>query len=209
MAEHGSLPPSRSGPVTVGEAPPALVPSVSRTPGSDDVPNYFSAQPIHAIQETSEPSTPRGTALAAAITATQHQQSAFNDQTPILTSRAGPTPSDTPSPVPITDRTPLLPSSAKKPLTTRHFGVSREDAVVFARTVSAALPAVFLGMLLNILDGVSYGLIMFPPTPVFEHFGGIGVSMFFASTIVSQLVYTLGASGFAGMVLVSLMSNFI
>ncbi|KAH7102554.1 sulfate anion transporter [Auriculariales sp. MPI-PUGE-AT-0066] len=53
-------------------------------------------------------------------------------------------------------------------------------------------------MLLNVLDGVSYGLIMFPPASTFAGFGSVGVSMFFLTTIVSQLVYTLGASGFAG-----------
>ncbi|EJD50688.1 sulfate anion transporter [Auricularia subglabra TFB-10046 SS5] len=53
-------------------------------------------------------------------------------------------------------------------------------------------------MLLNVLDGVSYGLIMFPPAAVFEGFGAIGVSMFFATTVISQLVYTFGGSGFAG-----------
>lgn len=41
------------------------------------------------------------------------------------------------------------------------------------------LPAVSLGLLLNILDGVSYGFIMFPAGPVFAGFGSMGVSMFF------------------------------
>ncbi|KAK2462413.1 hypothetical protein APHAL10511_005719 [Amanita phalloides] len=60
-----------------------------------------------------------------------------------------------------------------------------------------AIPAVMLGCLLNILDGVSYGMIIFPSTGVFSGLGPMGVSMFFASCIVSQLVYTLGGSGFA------------
>jgi len=42
------------------------------------------------------------------------------------------------------------------------------------------------------------GMIIFPATGVFENLGPMGVSMFFVSTIVSQLVYTLGGSGFAG-----------
>ncbi|KAF9524794.1 sulfate transporter family-domain-containing protein [Crepidotus variabilis] len=61
-----------------------------------------------------------------------------------------------------------------------------------------AIPAVLLGCLLNILDGVSYGMIVFPATGVFADLGPMGVSMFFVSAIIAQLVYTLGGSGFAG-----------
>jgi SulP family sulfate permease len=41
-------------------------------------------------------------------------------------------------------------------------------------------------------------MIIFPATGVFSKLGPIGISMFFISTLVSQLVYTLGGSGFAG-----------
>jgi SulP family sulfate permease len=61
-----------------------------------------------------------------------------------------------------------------------------------------ALPAVVLGTLLNILDGVSYGMIIFPAAGLFAKFGGVGVSMFFLSTVIAQLVYTFGGSNFAG-----------
>jgi len=61
------------------------------------------------------------------------------------------------------------------------------------------LPAVILGLLLNILDGVSYGLIIFPTSyPIFSDFGGDGVSMFFVTCVISQLVFTLGGSIFKG-----------
>lgn len=61
------------------------------------------------------------------------------------------------------------------------------------------IPAVILGMLMNVLDGVSYGMIMFPAAyPIFANFGGDGVSMFFVTCILSQLVYTLGGSIFKG-----------
>ncbi|KAF8429985.1 sulfate transporter family-domain-containing protein [Boletus edulis BED1] len=66
------------------------------------------------------------------------------------------------------------------------------------RLALRALPAVVLGMLLNILDGISYGMIIFPATGLFAKFGSTGVSMFFVSTIIAQLVYTLGGSNFAG-----------
>ncbi|EGV62132.1 hypothetical protein CANTEDRAFT_125700 [Yamadazyma tenuis ATCC 10573] len=59
------------------------------------------------------------------------------------------------------------------------------------------IPAVFLGTLLNILDGLSYGMIMFPVSePVFAAMGPSGLSMFYVSCIVSQLVYSLGGSAF-------------
>ncbi|PWN44571.1 hypothetical protein IE81DRAFT_310490 [Ceraceosorus guamensis] len=61
------------------------------------------------------------------------------------------------------------------------------------------LPAVILGLLLNVLDGVSYGLIIFPNSyPIFSDFGGDGVSMFFVTCVISQLVYSLGGSIFRG-----------
>lgn len=59
------------------------------------------------------------------------------------------------------------------------------------------IPAVILGVLLNVLDGVSYGMIMFPTSnPVFSEFGGDGVSMFFMTCVIGQLVYTCGGSIF-------------
>ncbi|KAN0061125.1 hypothetical protein ACQY0O_006860 [Thecaphora frezii] len=61
------------------------------------------------------------------------------------------------------------------------------------------MPAVILGMLMNVLDGVSYGMIMFPASyPIFSGFGGDGVSMFFLTCVLSQLIYTLGGSIFKG-----------
>lgn len=63
------------------------------------------------------------------------------------------------------------------------------------------LPAVFLGLLLNILDALSYGMILFPlGQPVFGHMGSDGISMFYISTIISQLVFSGGGSIFKGAV---------
>lgn len=50
-------------------------------------------------------------------------------------------------------------------------------------TTFKTLPAVLLGTLLNILDGVSYGFIIFPAGPVFAGFGSMGVSMFFVTYV--------------------------
>jgi len=59
------------------------------------------------------------------------------------------------------------------------------------------LPSVILGLLLNILYGLSYGMIIFPiGEKIFSNLGSAGLSMFYISCIVSQLVYSLGGSAF-------------
>lgn len=75
------------------------------------------------------------------------------------------------------------------------------EAIVqeFVRKPVQYMPSVLLGTLLNILDGLSYGMILFPlGTPLFSHLGMAGLSMFYVSCIVSQLVYSLGGSMFKG-----------
>ncbi|KAL9614841.1 MAG: hypothetical protein Q9167_000674 [Letrouitia subvulpina] len=54
------------------------------------------------------------------------------------------------------------------------------------------IPPVILGLLLNILDALSYG------QPIFAELGPDGISMYYVSCIVSQLVYSLGGSIFKG-----------
>lgn len=74
-----------------------------------------------------------------------------------------------------------------------------KDAAQASMEPIRLLPAVILGLLLNVLDGVSYGLIIFPTSyPIFSDFGGDGVSMFFVTCVISQLVFTLGGSIFKG-----------
>ncbi|KAF9978483.1 hypothetical protein BGZ73_002148 [Actinomortierella ambigua] len=61
------------------------------------------------------------------------------------------------------------------------------------------IPAVILGLLLNLLDAVSYGMIIFPLNmSPFQQLGPDGISMFFVSCVISQLVYSLGGSAFKG-----------
>ncbi|KAJ5606124.1 hypothetical protein N7510_008905 [Penicillium lagena] len=61
------------------------------------------------------------------------------------------------------------------------------------------LPAVLLGLLLNILDALSYGMILFPlGEPLFADLGADGISMFYVSTIISQVVFSSGGSIFKG-----------
>ncbi|GAA5977360.1 hypothetical protein JCM5350_002440 [Sporobolomyces pararoseus] len=69
----------------------------------------------------------------------------------------------------------------------------KEDLIDVGKSAVSSIPAVILGNLMNILDGVSYGLITFPTNLApFANFGGIGISMFFVSTIVAQMVFTGG-----------------
>lgn len=61
------------------------------------------------------------------------------------------------------------------------------------------LPAVFLGLLLNILDALSYGMILFPlGEPLFQDLGSDGIAIFYVSTIISQVIYSSGGSVFRG-----------
>lgn len=61
------------------------------------------------------------------------------------------------------------------------------------------IPAVVLGALLNVLDALSYGMILFPlGEPLFEKLGPAGISMFYVSCIVSQLTFSFGGSIFKG-----------
>jgi SulP family sulfate permease len=61
------------------------------------------------------------------------------------------------------------------------------------------LPAVLLGLLLNILDALSYGMILFPlGNAVFANLGADGISIFYVSTIIAQLVFSFGGSIFKG-----------
>ena len=56
------------------------------------------------------------------------------------------------------------------------------------------LPAVFLGLMLNLLDALSYGIILFPLGEApFADMGADGVCMFYVSSIVAQLTYSSGS----------------
>ena len=59
---------------------------------------------------------------------------------------------------------------------------------------AAILPSVFLGLLLNLLDALSYGIILFPlGESAFADMGPDGVSMFYVSCIIAQLTYSSGS----------------
>ena len=78
----------------------------------------------------------------------------------------------------------------------RSHGPGRLAATIGLETLHLLAPLV-IGILMNVLDALSYGRIMFPlGEPVFADLAPAGISMFYVSTIVSQLVYSLGGSGF-------------
>lgn len=57
--------------------------------------------------------------------------------------------------------------------------------------VVGTLPAVFLGWLLNVLDALSYGTILFPlGEKIFEDTGPDGIAIFFVSTVIAQVIYS-------------------
>lgn len=61
-------------------------------------------------------------------------------------------------------------------------------------TPASCLPSVAVGLLLNILDALSYGMILFPlGKPIFQNLGSAGISIFYVSTIVSQLTFSSGS----------------
>ncbi|KAM7224326.1 cyclic nucleotide-binding domain containing protein [Rhypophila decipiens] len=56
------------------------------------------------------------------------------------------------------------------------------------------LPAVVVGLLLNILDALSYGMILFPlGNEIFAKLGSAGISIFYVSTIIAQLTFSSGS----------------
>ncbi|KAK2595244.1 hypothetical protein QQS21_007031 [Conoideocrella luteorostrata] len=58
----------------------------------------------------------------------------------------------------------------------------------------SCLPAVAVGLLLNILDALSYGMILFPlGTQLFSHLGSAGISIYYVSTIVAQVTFSSGS----------------
>lgn len=76
---------------------------------------------------------------------------------------------------------------------------TKDAALAGVKASLQTLSAVFLGLLLNILDALSYGYILFPlGSSMFSQTGPDGISIFFVSCIVSQLCYSLGLSVFRG-----------
>lgn len=107
------------------------------------------------------------------------------------------------------DTTPFFQSAAFKPSSWgKWFGTWAQDNLTKESIIENGvkrplgyLPSVILGALLNILDGLSYGMILFPlNNPIFAALGPAGLSMFYVSCVISQLVYSLGASNFGSAV---------
>ncbi|RYP90556.1 hypothetical protein DL770_003318 [Monosporascus sp. CRB-9-2] len=81
-------------------------------------------------------------------------------------------------------------SRMMKPRTWNRRAIWQHAVVEPARCV----PSVIVGLLLNILDALSYGMILFPlGNPIFSKLGPAGISIFYVSTIVAQLTFSLGS----------------
>ncbi|KAJ3102323.1 hypothetical protein HDU96_009667 [Phlyctochytrium bullatum] len=101
--------------------------------------------------------------------------------------------------------TPWKAKAPRSPERSEQGGWCRSAKNVFAEVwwlALQALPAVVLGLILNLLDALSYGIIIFPSNsrgsiPMHSATQS-GISMFLASTIVSQLVFAFGGSAFKG-----------
>ncbi|KAJ3333512.1 hypothetical protein HDU76_007278 [Blyttiomyces sp. JEL0837] len=110
--------------------------------------------------------------------------------------------------VPVTESTPLVHShgQSEPPAPSESFASNKIGAMsgnnlwtVLKQSVTCS-PAVVLGVMLNLLDALSYGIIIFPTSdprmPVTAPQAGI--SMFLLSTIVSQIAFAFGGSAFKG-----------
>ncbi|PRT54800.1 Uncharacterized protein C24H6.11c [Wickerhamiella sorbophila] len=106
---------------------------------------------------------------------------------------------DWPEPMPrrYSETTPLMAATPDDQLS-EQIGNHKSDTGKFQITsMLSYLPSVALGTLLNVLDGLSYGMILFPlGTAAFAGLESAGLSIFYVSTIVSQLVFSLGGSKF-------------
>ncbi|ORX90734.1 hypothetical protein K493DRAFT_229766 [Basidiobolus meristosporus CBS 931.73] len=73
------------------------------------------------------------------------------------------------------------------------------NPIEFLKYSAQFLPAVALGVILNLLNAVSYGFICFPTAhPIFASFGPDGISMYLVSCIIGQIVFSAGGSAFKG-----------
>ncbi|KAK7028327.1 sulfate transporter family protein [Favolaschia claudopus] len=200
MEMGGALPTPSHDPVLEEESVglPSSIRSGSVTPR-----NRSPVDPMHPA------SRPSGLSLlrpaVAEHTRTDHIPSAINSYgstlptAPItLPPNSPPSPTSASSPSTehdsLTESTPLFSSRPKH----RNLKTLQSLAGTTLKQAVEALPAVILGCLLNVLDGVSYGMIIFPTMAPFDDLGPMGVSIFFVSCIIAQLVYTFGGSGFAG-----------
>ena len=142
------------------------------------------------------------------------------ERTPLLPAARLPRANSQPQPKSSKDKTKSRSRSPGKSLqrrVTESFGKGREHVLGLRRTLTNpktytkdailsgalssahTLTAVFLGLLLNLLDALSYGYILFPlGSPIFSQTGPDGISIFFVSCIVSQLCYSFGLSTFKG-----------
>lgn len=160
---------------TTGTTPIASESGKLYTPSSSDLSPHLEYQTFHESHDT----TPQNDAFSSSYPSYSSSPSFFNKV--------------------FSSATAFNPSVLKKRVSTwSQEHLTRES--VFDNVVKQPiqyLPSVILGTLLNILDGLSYGMILFPlSNPIFANLGPAGLSMFYVSCVISQLVYSLGGSKF-------------
>lgn len=134
------------------------------------------------------PARSAATSDAGSVTETDDDEDAADERSPLFKKKGG---------KPKQKRINFGQWSASAAHTLASWRPTPKVALQTGREAVESLPAVLLGVLMNVLDGVSYGMITFPTSmAAFENFGGIGVSMFFVSCVVSQIVYSGGGSIF-------------
>ncbi|TPX53903.1 hypothetical protein SeMB42_g00542 [Synchytrium endobioticum] len=109
----------------------------------------------------------------------------------------------------VDQHTPLLNTESEEDLTPKAWMYAQTHKILshapkniasVSITGLKSIPAVSLGLMLNVLDAMSYGVIVFPASDsrMPKTVTNSGISMFLASSIIAQFVYTFGGSGFKG-----------
>ncbi|KAF7972560.1 hypothetical protein HWV62_17676 [Athelia sp. TMB] len=176
--EEASSDGSSSDPTPTTEVPPTVLPVISENVGARNMAAVYDG-------------------LLGASPPPPNGQNADDERSPLL-AKNPPTYTTQALPLPISHQ-----ETSKRKHKHNFNGVSLRVKKVanlgaLAYVAKTSIPAVVLGTLLNILDSVSYGMIIILAASVFENHGGMGVSTFFVSAFIAQLCYTFGGSGFAG-----------
>lgn len=100
-----------------------------------------------------------------------------------------------------TENSPLLPILVPHQYQTPPGNLSSiDDDKLSILSIFKSAPATLLAVLFNLLDALSYGIIIFPSSSSIPTASQAGISMFLCSSLISQIVFTFGGSGFYGAV---------
>ncbi|CAK7263145.1 hypothetical protein SEPCBS119000_000333 [Sporothrix epigloea] len=157
---------------------------------------------VEPIEETSEPEPTPTTEASKQLSETStleddSEDAALGDNPSLLTRALRRSPPRTPNPSNPPKQTSIAALAAPEQRS-EFEGPAVDSGVEVTAVLSDAEQSedgsVIVGLLLNILDALSYGMILFPlGNPIFAHLGSAGISIFYISTIVSQLVFSSGS----------------